>query len=453
MPDFAPRNKLDSNSMGRSNQALPIFTRKCISPMGQCISPMGQADNGLLAQLDEFVRAYRSDSFCLGNDLTHLMSVRDVQAPEAMVLYCGRILEVLSGSALLDIKLSPSQPFANLCDLERFNLIPQITLFLAHGLRRVANSARHINYPLTPFEADVVLVYLERWMHWYFCCYEFGPRRKSLAAKPEDMHLSTDALLRQFVLNLESVNPKDKAALQSLIACGGMIWEHSSSVASILAELLIEQKEFDSAKHVLDSALKAFPEELRLLQLRALWFSRKGEPDQAVETLNGLTEDEETVGILGGALKRLWEKDGKQALLEKCYATYRNGWDRSKKSNVYLGINAATTALWLKKEQKTHEIATKVRDILNDRQNAITKLAGKLRLGFWDELTVAEANLLLGDLDAAQKIYVAALRETHKIGNREVAEKQARKILEAQGKSAAVVAAFLEPLRSLATSL
>jgi hypothetical protein len=407
---------------------------------------MSEADDGLLAQLDEVVRVYRSHSFCLGNDLTHLISVRSVQAPEAMVLYCGRILEVLSGSALEDIKLSPSQPFANLCDLERFNLIPQVTLFLAHGLRRVANSARHVNYPLTPFEAEVVLVYLERWMHWYFCCYEFGPRRRALAAKTETMLLSADALLRQFVLDLESVNPKDKAALQSLIDRGGTIWQHSSSVASIMAEVLIEQKEFDSAKRVLDSALKAFPEELRLLQLLALWFSRTGVPDQAAQILNGLTEDEETVGILGGALKRLWEKDGKHALLEKCYTAYRNGWDKSRKSNVYLGINAAATALWLKKEQKTHEIAAKVRDILNQRKSAIAQLDGKLRLGFWDELTLAEANLLLGDLDAAQKIYVAALRETHKIGNREVAENQARKILLTQGKTEEEAAAFLEPL-------
>ncbi|HLW68703.1 MAG TPA: tetratricopeptide repeat-containing protein [Gemmataceae bacterium] len=403
---------------------------------------MSEADDDLLAQLDAAVRDYRNDTFCLCTDLKHLDRVRRVQAPEAMVLYCGRILEVLSGGALVAIGLAPSQPFANLSDLERMNLIPQVTLFLAHGLRRVANSARHVNYPLTPHEADVVLIYLERWLHWYFCSYKFGPRRTTLALGSDSLHLSPEAELRQFVIQLEAPD-LDKAKLQSLVESDGKIWQHSSSVAAILAEVLIESGEYPLATTVLDSALQTFPNELRLTQLQALWFSRNKKPEEAVRLLKDSAEDEETLGILGGALKRLWDRDQKRTYLEQCYNTYRKGWERSKGTSVYLGINAATTAFWLKRPQKVIDIARQIAELLEKREAAIAALHGEIRLGFWDEVTLAEARLLLGELAAARKTYDAAFtHHPEKVENIKIAKEQAEKILVEQGQSIEEAASF-----------
>ena len=116
-------------------------------------------------------------------------------------------------------------------------------------------------------------------------------------------------------------------------------------------------------------ARSAHPADVRLKQLMGLYHSRVGEFKEALSYLEPLYEkyadDEETAGILGGIYKRCWQHEGTRTeWLVKSHKAYRRGWERSKFSNAYCGINAATTALWLGRSKESQEIAEKVRDLL-----------------------------------------------------------------------------------------
>ncbi len=60
---------------------------------------------GVLARLAAAVHDYRTDLFDLGEDLDRLERVRRATAPEAVVLYCARILEALAACALRAVSL------------------------------------------------------------------------------------------------------------------------------------------------------------------------------------------------------------------------------------------------------------------------------------------------------------------------------------------------------------
>src|SRR5262245_24268811 len=100
---------------------------------------------GVLARLAAAVHNYRTDQFNLAEDLDRLERVRHVTAPEAVVLYCARILEALAACALRAMSLEPStKVFSNLDTLQQYNLIPAATRCWAHALRRAGNAARHV---------------------------------------------------------------------------------------------------------------------------------------------------------------------------------------------------------------------------------------------------------------------------------------------------------------------
>ena len=157
------------------------------------------------------------------------------------------------------------------------------------------------------------------------------------------------------------------------------------------------------------SRLALFPSDVRLRQLMGLYHSRTENFEDALKFLEPLyeklTDDDETAGILGGIYKRLWKHEGtKTDWLAKSYRAYRRGWERSKCTNAYPGINAATTALWLGRSGESKEIAEKVRDLLRRRANAIHAKAG-LIFDYWDQVSLAEAELLAGNLAEARALY------------------------------------------------
>src|SRR5258708_958359 len=75
--------------------------------------------------------------FALKDDLERLDKVVRARAPEAVILYCGRILEALTAAAL-DAAGLPSvmQVAADLDTLHAFSLTPTATHYWAHALRR-----------------------------------------------------------------------------------------------------------------------------------------------------------------------------------------------------------------------------------------------------------------------------------------------------------------------------
>src|SRR5262245_25375736 len=121
---------------------------------------MTEASLGIvLKRLAAAVHDYRTPLFHLGKDLERLERVRQVTAPEAVVLYCARILEALAACALRAATLKPSaMVFANLDTLQQYNLIPAVTRYWAHSLRRAGNAARHVLRSISEDDAELALL-------------------------------------------------------------------------------------------------------------------------------------------------------------------------------------------------------------------------------------------------------------------------------------------------------
>lgn len=396
-----------------------------------------------LHRLSPEVTAFTRTPFSLKDDLERLDKVARARAPEAAILYCSRILEALTGAAL-DAAGLPSvmQVAADLDTLHAFSLTPTATHYWAHSLRRAGNDARHIRRRLEPGDADLALVFLDRWLHWFFCHF----RRPAVL-----LHLTTDARslwsvhpeLHGWVLALEAAGFPAPEVL-TLAAAGGAspVWLHSPALPAALAERLLDHNRSGDAWHVIEAALHKFPRDLRLHQLKGLYLSRTGRPKEAVAVLEPLREwnvrdpeDFETHGLLGGAYKRLWIGEGHDHWLEKCHRAYASGWKNVRDTNPYLGINAASTALWLDRGTESRQHATQVRQLLRDREAALARRGDpSWVLGYWDQVTLAEAELLLGNLPAARDLYARAFAQhARDQGSIAVTREQALRNLKAMG--------------------
>ena len=143
-----------------------------------------------------------------------------------------------------------------------------------------------------------------------------------------------------------------------------------------------------------------------------------------------------------GAYKRRWQADrGRVKWLRRAHDLYRTGW-KADRENAYLGINAATTALWLDDRAVAASVATAVRDRVGARAAAA---AGRgFTPGFWDQVTLAEAHLVLGQRPAAAAAYRAAFRPRETASEAvKVSRDQAAEVLRAAGAAAAEVEQFL----------
>src|SRR6185295_16190876 len=118
--------------------------------------------------------------------------------------------------------------------------------------------------------------------------------------------------------------------------------------------------------------------------------------------------------------------------LVKSHKSYREGWKRSHRTNAYLGINAATTALWLGDRDACQELASDVRRVLAQRRELVSHASYDFPLNtYWDEVTLAEAELLQANWQAANDAYALARSRHAKLqGNWQVTRKQAERSLE-----------------------
>jgi hypothetical protein len=183
-----------------------------------------------------------------------------------------------------------------------------------------------------------------------------------------------------------------------------------------------------------------------------LYHSRRGELEEAELLMSRLyrrfRNDVETAGITAGVYKRLWLKDeSNPRYLLMSHRAYASGWEASRRSDAYLGINAAATALWLGRPEKSREIAGDVQRILVQRADALSRHRDDANLVFdyWDHVTLAESLLLLGDRARARETYLAAFSEHAKQeGNIAVSRRQAVKILKAMGMPDAEAEGWLD---------
>lgn len=372
----------------------------------------------------------------LQSDLDALQRVHAARAPEAVAFYAGRVLEILAAQSLEDLGLAPHQTvLANLDILEQYSLLPLTTRHSAHGLRRLANDARHILRPIGEPDATLAAFFADHCVDWYFHHYSFGPRQPAGAAGAV-----ADPLSRLHAIVSACATAPVTEALALL---GGPL--RSPVMAAILAESLLDGGRLDAAGAMLARGLTAYPDDTRLLLLHGLHLSRSGKLTGALAVLEPafrrFPNDPEAAGILAGVYKRLWQQDRTQVQwLKRSFDTYQAGWKASRETSDYLGTNAATTALWLGRRDVSAALARTLRDTMAERMRRLeTRLNDPLgAMEYWAGVTVAELELLAGDLPAAQTIYARIFTlHADKTGNIAVTRGQAEMILRAMGMESA----------------
>jgi class 3 adenylate cyclase len=156
--------------------------------------------------------------------------------------------------------------------------------------------------------------------------------------------------------------------------------------------------------------LRQFPGDPRLRQLLALALARTGASQPANRQLHLLVaeghDDEETVGMLARTYKDLWGKAHDPALrrqhLERALHWYGEAYRRT--GGYWSGINAATMALLLGRQDEARALARKVHEAcLAQRRGAPGSD------DYWLLATLGEAALLMGDTTAAADWYGQAV--------------------------------------------
>ena len=186
------------------------------------------------------------------------------------------------------------------------------------------------------------------------------------------------------------------------------------------AEQLLSQGAPILAYDRLAEGLAAHPGDVRLRQLLALALARSGAPRASIQILDALRDegraDEETLGLLARGHKDLWSAaaDGESAQRHLALAHRFYGEAHRASGGVWSGINAATTALLLGRQEEARTIARGVRE----RCRAAERDDPSRASDYWHLATMAEADLILGDLGAAEDVYARAAA----IGRRRAAD-------------------------------
>jgi tetratricopeptide (TPR) repeat protein len=395
---------------------------------------------------DPNVTAFRTNSFSLREDLDWLDRLRTLRAPVGVILHGTRIVEVLTRQAVALAHLSPRGDGLadSLSVLVDDRLLPPKVHQLLDRLRDLGNKARHATRNVTFADAEHGYLILLRGLHWYFCEFPKGPGLKCLSAHNQPLDALLPSNLAALLTMLESADLNKQGFLNTLALerpdCPLLL---SAVLPAVLIQRLLDGGRTGEAQAVLTAARARFPDDIRLRQLQGLLWSREGRLEEACAWLEAIEDtdsatDEETQGILAGAYKRQAEADPQRQTewLKKCHASYAHGWQRSRQSNTYLGINAAATALWLGLPHTA--IATTVRDLLEARRLQLARTAGEGQrfLGYWDQLTLAEAHLLLRCWEDAHRCYAEAKERFPKHAEAlKVAQKQAKKDLDLLGES------------------
>jgi len=176
-------------------------------------------------------------------------------------------------------------------------------------------------------------------------------------------------------------------------------------------------------------------DDVRLRQLLSLALARSGATLSANDVLRKLKDqghnDGETIGLLARTYKDLWamspEIKESKTYLESAATNYFSAFQYAEKKDliddgIYNGINAAAMFLFCGEKEKTKFLIRKVRALCLQRLES-----GE---DYWAMATLAEAALIMGDLNEAETRYL----EASEIGKNRLADlcttrRQARLIL------------------------
>ncbi len=164
----------------------------------------------------------------------------------------------------------------------------------------------------------------------------------------------------------------------------------------------ISAGEFLTAYDAARAALDNHPDDDFLQQRMALALAQMGSSARAQAILNALVakdpQDRETLSILGRTYKDQWcVNPENEAPLREALACYSRAFEVAPPDS-YPGINAATIALLLKNTDEAARLAKIVLNICEQQPD-----------DYWKHATVAEALVVLGDVEAAKSAYRAAV--------------------------------------------
>ncbi len=353
-------------------------------------------------------------------DLARLEQVARVDAPDAIVFYGARVLEVVASlAASAATGEATGNVFSNLVRLDEIGMIAAPRLILLNALRRLGNDVRHAHRAATTEEAEMAVCLLERALDWYFVRAPVGPRLTTIA-RASEAPLQGCALL-EVVKTLEAGEPS--SIRRAWVGSDGLVLR-SPFFVSLVAERWIAMggSHVADALAILDRGLEKHEGDGRLRQLRGWALRLLGRVEESVAELEALMAegepDEETLGILAGTHKRRWaaakrsertQGEARRAL-SRASELYARAWRRSKRRSTYAGINAATLALLNGDRASAREIAADVAMLYEARRGRLAPGQGIAFAGYWDIVTLAEAELLLGEVERARRRYRDAFR-------------------------------------------
>ena len=207
------------------------------------------------------------------------------------------------------------------------------------------------------------------------------------------------------------------------------------------AERLIRKGEPLVAYDMLQKLVEDHYSEVKLRQLIALALARTGALPTANKLLRDLHDeghrDGETLGILASTFKSLAASavgdDMQSENLESAFSIYFEGYrlameQEQQQACCYTGINAATLAC------VTGRDATSL-DIARDVRRRCKALQGDHEKSYWNQATLAESELLLGNVAEAKTAYAKAATLTRgRYGDLSTTRRQARLLMNNLGK-------------------
>lgn len=359
------------------------------------------------------------------DQVRRLAAVPAGEAPEALIFYCARMLDGITAALVARLGVKPSANiFSNLMTIEAHRLIDNVSKELAHTMRRMGNGVRHSLDDSTLGDTKVAIVLTRELVKWFEALEPGDEFQEPLMRLNQQIDPNWGVVA--VVGLLERIEEGDGSAVDTLFERQDDVLS-SRFLATLCAEALIACGRAVEAGTVLSRCEAAFGSDQRYQQLYALVLSRTGKLDQAVTAADVLLkrypDDDETSGIAGGIYKRRWDRDPTQEqALKKAHDLYRKQWEKGKKINAYLGVNAATTALYRGDGTTARAIAGTVVEAM-DRRDASLQKAGLVPqddgvADYYDRVSRAEALLVAGQAEAAHSAYLAAFdRYAHLAGN------------------------------------
>ncbi len=305
----------------------------------------------------------------------------------------ARILEVLAKRATQALRggAPPAETHRCLEYLRAARHAGESVLCCAHALRRLGNDVRHVSRPIGPEEGWLGLALLAPVLRWHSAAVGGGDGSGLADGLPPAV-----ADLERAVM--ETLAAEKGEALARVADALGTRLDGLVPLALIMAERAVDFELWPLAERLLHRLRGVGRARRRAEDLEALMWSRRGRPDKAVALLETACAsgrryvDAERSGILAGAWKRIWLRDGDGRALKRAARLYLETWEHT--ADVYAGVNAAACALWLGQVRTSRRIAqqTLTSMSLPDRPNR-----GVMEAGFYYVATAAELMLLCGD--------------------------------------------------------